>query len=235
MQQLESCDGSMELFDLIRIAGIAVVLSLLWAASIAFTYWDLYRRSSAGGRRTAWLLLVIFLPLAGFAIYLLFKILRTLLPYGENQASPRPRRVTALKRPAPQRNPTSTILASDLTSQTILDPEEVVQARSEPQKTFPRYIFTVTGGSDPGREFTVEKLPAYIGRDTDSLILLSGDLGVSRKHAEIYERDGSLRIRDLNSAHGTQVNGQRIEDKSLAAGDRIQVGRTVLVLKAEGT
>jgi hypothetical protein len=223
----------MQLIDLIRIAGMTALLSLIWAGSIAFTYWDLHRQPPSGGKTTLWLLLVVVLPLLGFAIYLSVKILNTLLTSKQNQAPARPRRETALKRPAPQRNPTSTILASDLTAETILKPEDVAGARSERQKPSPTYIFTVTSGADSGKEFPVEKLPVYIGRDSDSLIFLSGDLGISRKHAEIYDRDGAIRIRDLKSTHGTQVNGQRIDDKDLVPGDRIQVGRTILVVKAD--
>jgi len=220
--------------DLVRIAGITALMTLLWAGSIAFTYWDLHRRDSAGGKTTLWLLLVVLLPLVGFAIYVFVKILNKILPSGHNETAPRARRVTALKRPAAQRTPTSTILATDLTADTILNREEIAQSPSDRRKPSPKYIFTVANGSDLGKEFTVEKFPVYIGRDPDSLILLSGDLGVSRKHAEIYEREGTIQIRDLESKHGTQVNGQRIEDKNLAAGDRIQVGQTVLVVKAAG-
>jgi hypothetical protein len=223
----------MEFIDLIRIAGITALLSLLWAGSIAFTYWDLHRVTPTGSKNTLWLLLVVLLPLIGFVIYLFAKIVRALLPSGRAEAPLRPRRETALKRPVAQRSPTSTILATDLASDTILNREEIAQSRSEQWIPPRKYTFTVTSGSDVGKEFTVEKLPVYIGRDTDSLIFLSGDLGVSRKHAEIYEREGNIRIRDLKSTHGTQVNGQRIDDKNLASGDRIQVGRTVLVLKAD--
>lgn len=224
----------MELIDLIRIAGITVLLSLLWAGSIAFTYWDLHRRGPAGGKSTLWLLLVVFLPLVGFGVYFFVKILNMVLPSGQSKTPLRPRRVTALKRPAAQRSSTSTILATDLTADTILNREEVAQSRSDQRKSSLKYTFTVTNGADVGKEFTVEKLPVYIGRDPDARILLSGDLGVSRKHAEIYEREGIIRIRDLGSTHGTQVNGQRIDDKNLASGDRIQVGRTVLTVKAVG-
>lgn len=224
----------MEFVDLIRIAGITALLSLLWAGSIAFAYWDLHRRSPAGGNTTLWLLLVVVVPLLGFAIYLLAKILRASIPSAHTEAPLRTRRETALKRPVAQRNPTSTILASDLTSQTILDPEEVSQDMGRGQKPSPIYTFTVTHGADLGKEYIVKRFPAYIGRDSDSLIFLSGDLGVSRKHAEIYEGGDAIRIRDLKSTHGTQVNGQRIQDENLASGDRIQVGQTVLVVKADG-
>jgi hypothetical protein len=223
----------MQFIDLIRIAGITALLSLLWAGSIAFTYWDLHRRPPTGGKTALWLLLVVLLPLLGFAIYLSVKILNSLLPSEQNQVLPRPRRETALKRPAAQPNPTSTILASDIIAQTQFNAEEVSQAKGHGHGFSIKYTFTVTNGADLGKKFTVEKLPVYIGRDSDSLIFLSGDLGVSRKHAEIYDRDGAIRIRDLKSTHGTQVNGQRIDDKDLAPGDRIQVGRTILVVKAD--
>jgi hypothetical protein len=224
----------MELIDLIRIAGITVLLILLWAGSIAFTYWDLHRNSPAGRKSAFWLFLVVLLPLVGFGIYLFAKVLNLVLPSGQRETPPRVRRVTALKRPAGQRSPTSTILATDLATDTILNREEIARSRSEQRKPSRKYTFTVTNGTEVGKEFTVEKLPVYIGRDSDSLISLSGDLGVSRKHAEIYEREGAIRIRDLNSTHGTQVNGQRIDDKNLASGDRIQVGRTVLTVQADG-
>jgi pSer/pThr/pTyr-binding forkhead associated (FHA) protein len=41
----------------------------------------------------------------------------------------------------------------------------------------------------------IENLPAQIARGSDAAIRLDGD-GVSRKHAEIYEREGILRIHD---------------------------------------
>lgn len=224
----------MQFSDLVQVAGITALITVLWAGSVAFTYWDLHRRSPSGGRNTLWLLLVVFLPLVGFAIYLFIKILNAILLAAHDQKPPQARRVTARKRPAAQGNPKSTILGSDLIAQTQFSAVEVSDAKGHRSRSSPNYVFTVTNGAELGKEFTVEKFPVYIGRDPDSPILLSGDLGVSRKHAEIYEREGTIRIRDLGSRHGTQVNGQRIEDKNLASGDLIQVGRTVLVVKADG-
>jgi hypothetical protein len=220
--------------DLVQIAGITALITLLWAGSVAFTYWDLNRRTTAGSKNALWLLSVVLLPLIGFAIYLIAKILRKLLPSGSTETPLRSRRETALKRPPAQQNPTSTILSTDLTAETIFNREEAPPAKSGRQKYPLKYVFVVANGVDLGKEFILQNFPVYIGRDPDSQILLSGDLGVSRKHAEIYEREGGIRIRDLESRHGTQVNDLRIEDKSLAAGDRIQVGRTVLVMKVAG-
>jgi hypothetical protein len=129
----------MQLIDLIRIAGITVLFILLWAGSIAFTYWDLHRNSPVGRKSTLWLLLVLLLPLVGFGIYLFAKILNVVLPSGQNETPPRVRRVTALKRPAAQRSSTSTILAADLAADTIANREEMAQSSRDPRKPSPQY------------------------------------------------------------------------------------------------
>ena len=224
----------MQFSDLVQIAGITALITLLWAGSVAFTYWDLHRQSSAGRKNTLWLLLVVLLPLVGFASYLFFKILHKILPSAHNETAPRAKRVTALKRPDAQRTPTSTILAADLTADTKFSRADVTQTDNDQPKSSHIYIFTVMSGVDLGKQFTIAKLPVYIGRDSDALIFLSGDLGISSKHAEIYAHEGNIRIRDLKSKHGIYVNGQRIDDQNLASGDRIQVGQTVLVVKADG-
>jgi pSer/pThr/pTyr-binding forkhead associated (FHA) protein len=40
-------------------------------------------------------------------------------------------------------------------------------------------------------------------------------------------------IRDLGSTNGTFVNGERITSQRLTDGDRVNVGRTVLIFRAE--
>lgn len=48
---------------------------------------------------------------------------------------------------------------------------------------------------------------------------------VSRKHCELFERDGRLIVKDLNSSNGTFVNGQRIQgQRVLAPGDELSIG-----------
>jgi len=56
-----------------------------------------------------------------------------------------------------------------------------------------------------------------IGRQPDNDIALTGDLDVSRHHAELRRSpDGSFEIIDLSSHGGTYVNGERITRKLLA-------------------
>jgi pSer/pThr/pTyr-binding forkhead associated (FHA) protein len=45
-------------------------------------------------------------------------------------------------------------------------------------------------------------------------------------------RDGVLILTDLGSTNGTRVNGHRITEVVLGAGDRIEIGETSLVIDA---
>ena len=44
---------------------------------------------------------------------------------------------------------------------------------------------------------------------------------------------GKLRLRDLDSTHGTKVNDYSIDDKGLTPGDKISVGYSLLIVKTE--
>ena len=66
-----------------------------------------------------------------------------------------------------------------------------------------------------------------IGRSRScNLRLPSAD--ASRRHAEILAgRDGYV-VRDLRSTNGTFVNGERIQERTLRPGDRIEIGGDVI-------
>jgi hypothetical protein len=69
----------------------------------------------------------------------------------------------------------------------------------------------------------------FLGRDPDfsplGNRLEQGDfLWVSRRHAEIYVKEGRLFVRDVGSTHGTSVNDTQIdanEPAELRDGDRV--------------
>jgi len=56
---------------------------------------------------------------------------------------------------------------------------------------------------------------------------------VSRVHCRVTAAPGgTLELEDLDSTNGTYVNGTRVRNKTrLAAGDRVGVGRVVLVVE----
>ncbi len=69
---------------------------------------------------------------------------------------------------------------------------------------------------------------AIVGRGAEAQLSVPGDTALSRKHVEIVLEGLRLRVRDLGSRHGMFVNGRREVEAELVAGDRIQVGETVM-------
>lgn len=71
-----------------------------------------------------------------------------------------------------------------------------------------------------------------IGRASDCSIPIK-DRYLSRRHAEIIAVEGAWVLKDLGSANGTYINGNRVErDHKLKTGDRIRLGDTELVFIA---
>lgn len=66
-----------------------------------------------------------------------------------------------------------------------------------------------------------------IGRLPECQVAIT-DTGASRRHAQIRRTDGGYTLTDLGSTNGTRVNGQTIQTRALADGDRITIGSTVL-------
>jgi pSer/pThr/pTyr-binding forkhead associated (FHA) protein len=73
-------------------------------------------------------------------------------------------------------------------------------------------------------------LPCTLGRGLDADVLLF-DPWVSRRHCKFTQRDGVLFVEDLNSRHGTWVNGEGVSEAALYPGDELQVGATMLTVE----
>src|SRR5262245_15955165 len=86
---------------------------------------------------------------------------------------------------------------------------------------------------EPGRvAFTVElREPCTIGRDATNDIALA-ETHVSRMHARISAEAGTHHVCDLDSRHGTFVNGARVTAHALRDGDRVQLGQVELTYRA---
>ena len=72
-----------------------------------------------------------------------------------------------------------------------------------------------------------------IGRSADNDLVLS-DSRVSRHHARISGRRGTLVYSDLGSTNGSRVNGVDVGELVLGAGDRIELGDTVIIVEVAG-
>jgi hypothetical protein len=91
----------------------------------------------------------------------------------------------------------------------------------------------LVGGTETGRVVRLRPPSLVIGRGADADLRLM-DTGVSRRHAEIEVDQDGVTIVDLGSTNGTSVNGQRVSRARLADGDRIGLGASVLVYRADG-
>ncbi len=72
-----------------------------------------------------------------------------------------------------------------------------------------------------------------IGREAGNAVQVD-DNEVSRRHAEIRQVGQAYVLGDLKSSNGTFLNDARIERSELASGDRIRLGRTVLIYAKDG-
>jgi len=88
----------------------------------------------------------------------------------------------------------------------------------------------VVRGANVGTHYLIRQAKQRIGRDVHCEIHLD-DTETSRTHAEIQFVDGNYILRDLDSSNGTFVNGSRIVEHQLFVGDRIQIGRQLMLFK----
>ena len=72
-----------------------------------------------------------------------------------------------------------------------------------------------------------------MGRAADNDLVLP-DSRVSRHHARIAGRRGTLVYADLGSTNGSRVNGVQVGELVLGAGDRIELGDTVIMVEVAG-
>ena len=97
-------------------------------------------------------------------------------------------------------------------------------------------VLSVAAGTGTGTEIEVGET-LLIGRHASGIGELANDADLSRRHALISRSaGGTYIIEDLGSTNGTFVNRERITPlKPLAAGDRIEVGNAVLLVRSIGS
>jgi two-component system cell cycle sensor histidine kinase/response regulator CckA len=105
-----------------------------------------------------------------------------------------------------------------LSGQTTLD--------QQPKGRRPVAQLVVVKGPSVGQRFNVENA-VEIGRSPDASILIDHEQA-SRIHARVWrDPSGAFKLEDLGSRNGTFINGMRVQRRTLAYGDRIQIGAAV--------
>src|SRR5712691_10124398 len=88
--------------------------------------------------------------------------------------------------------------------------------------------FQILEGVDKGRVFRDLPTPVTIGREEGNLLRLN-DERISRFHAKVQVDSDDFILTDLESTNGTRVNGTVVQIRRLRFGDRVAVGRSLLL------
>lgn len=96
----------------------------------------------------------------------------------------------------------------------------------------PLITFQILEGIDKGRTFREMPTPVTIGREEGNMLRLN-DERVSRFHAKIQFDNNEVILSDLESTNGTRVNGNVVQIRRLRPGDRVGVGRSLLLFGSE--
>jgi len=83
-----------------------------------------------------------------------------------------------------------------------------------------------------GRDVEISQLPILIGRCQEADVNVD-DRWMSRRHCTLFNRNGTLMVRDLESTHGTFVNNQRVNESALVSGDSLGVGASLFEIVCE--
>ena len=86
----------------------------------------------------------------------------------------------------------------------------------------PRPVLTYSN-AEGAHSFPLDRHAVTIGRHADQDLVLA-DTFVSRRHAILRETSAGYEIEDLDSSHGTYLNGGRVQSAVLRSGDVIQFG-----------
>ncbi len=102
-----------------------------------------------------------------------------------------------------------------------------------PRPSAPQARLRIVGRDGSERRADFDGSSLSIGRAGDNDLVLA-DSRVSRHHARLIGRRGTLVYSDLGSTNGSRVNGVSVAELVLGAGDRIELGDTVIVVEVAG-
>lgn len=206
---------------------------LIWGLLCLRVNRDVRRRGLERADRWYWTALTMALGPVGAIIYLLSRAmepwfrLEPLIEAGNiirGETFPKPGSVEAAE-PGLQTQPAVVQTVSAKSRSSVVETQPVAPI---PQPG--GYLLQVIEGPDAGLTYPLDVLPVRIGRGPEVQVRLDRDRTVSRKHADLFEEDSLIHIRDLMSMQGVRVNGLTVLEQVLFPGDRIQIGRSVLQL-----
>tara|TARA_X000000368_G_scaffold399226_1_gene369999 strand:+ start:401 stop:748 length:348 start_codon:yes stop_codon:yes gene_type:complete len=93
----------------------------------------------------------------------------------------------------------------------------------------PLYILSLLNNELMSYSWKLTNKEYSIGRSSSNSVILD-DVTVSREHAILTVSDNSANIKDSNSTNGLYVNNEIFQECKLKSGDKIQIGKYLLLL-----
>lgn len=121
--------------------------------------------------------------------------------------------------------------APDVAETPLRAPVEETAQYAVPRMRVPETVLRTVSPDGRERRFEIATPTVTIGRAPDNQLVLH-DRRASRHHARLTARAGGLIFTDLDSTNGSVVNGKRVRELALGPGDRIELGRTVLIVES---
>ena len=90
----------------------------------------------------------------------------------------------------------------------------------------------VIQGEDKGQTFELPAEDCTLGRGSGAVRLT--DTTVSRNHAKLICQGSQYYLEDLGSSNGTAINGNKVKESVVRAGDRLRLGRLRVQVEGPG-
>ncbi len=130
--------------------------------------------------------------------------------------------------PTPPRGVQPTTKEKPVTPQRITPTgSETIRIKNAYETDLPLAWVVALNGPQAGQEYRLQKI-TDIGRESDHNDVVLNDPTISRQHARIRYEKGAFVIYDLASANGVFINGEQVQRRVIAHGDRIKLGQMML-------
>ena len=96
----------------------------------------------------------------------------------------------------------------------------------------PKLVLRGVSGAAFGKTYPITG-PMVIGRQADCDIAIASE-EISRRHAQVKPTPAGLAVEDLGSSNGTYINGKRVEQGLMRAGEELRLDTIRFLLVAPG-
>ena len=110
-----------------------------------------------------------------------------------------------------------------------MDNETIPLDSSSSSAEEPLYILSLLNNELMSSSWKLSNKDYKIGRSSENNIILD-DITVSRNHALLSVNNKNIKITDNNSTNGIYINNVIKSDSELKSGDKIQIGKYLLLL-----